>query len=109
MIDDFNDPTQQEDTTPNYNYLDTIKRLAKLAEYHEPKKPKGRKKLRKVLEKAERERNQLLYLIGQLASENKMMRRAIALAVAANRRQLDDDLAENTLRLLPPKQRGEGW
>ena len=43
-----------------------------------------------------------------LTHENEMLKRAIMLAIAANRRKLDDDLAEDALRVLPPKRNRRG-
>lgn len=108
MIENF-DIIQSEDAAPVYDnpFAGLHIPAAKHHKHHKGHKPKGKRELKEALKKAERERDQLLCLIGQLGSENKMMRRAIALAIAANRRQLDDDLAENALRLLPPKRRRE--
>jgi len=75
-------------------------------EHHKKHRPKGRKQLRRALEQTERERDRLLFQNGLLYSENAMMKRAIYLATKAQRRQLDDGLAEDTLRLLPPKREG---
>lgn len=85
----------QEDyvpTTTDYMNLPTLKH----------RKPKGKKKALKALRKTEVERDRLLYLNGQLTHENEMMKRAIMLASAANRRKLDDGLSEDILRLCPP-------
>lgn len=87
--------TTKEDyvpTTTGYMNLPTLKH----------RKPKGKKKTRKALRKTEVERDRLLYLNGQLTHENEMMKRAIQLATAANRRKLDDSLSEDILRLCPP-------
>ena len=72
------------------------------------RKPKGKKKTRKALEKKEVECDQLKHLNGQLTHENEMLKRAIMLAIAANRRKLDDDLADDALRVLPPKRNRRG-
>lgn len=71
-------------------------------------RPKNKKAAKKALRKAERERDQLLYANGRLDLENEMLKRAFALAISAKRRQLDDDLAENALRVLPPHRKDRG-
>lgn len=103
MIDDFNVKEPTEIISGNQN----CNAIGPFGTYCPPKhrKPKGKKATKKALKKTECERDQLLVTCGYISAENMMLKRAITLAVAANRRQLDDNLSEDALRLLPPQKR----
>lgn len=105
MLENFDAP-QQEAATPTYS--SPFNGYIPVSLFPKHRKPKGKKKSKKALEKVEQERDRLLYMVGYLAAENEELKRGIALAVAASRRQLDDGLAENTLRLLSPKRKDKG-
>lgn len=104
MIDEFIPTASQPATTSDYSNLPTGISIPP-KKHH---KPKSKKKMRKALKQAERERELLIYNNGRLAMENDLLKRSIYLAVAVNRRQLDANLSEDTLRLLPSKQRNRG-
>lgn len=104
MIDDFIPTVSQPATTADYPSMSN-------GMYTPPakhRKPKSKKKLRKALKQAEKEREQLIYNNGRLTMENDLLKRSISLAVAVSRRQLDAGLSEDTLRLLPSKHKDRG-
>lgn len=67
------------------------------------RRPKNKKKAKKAMRKAEHERDQILVAYGYVVAENELLKRSMALAVAVSRKRFDDDLGDDTLRLLPPK------
>lgn len=115
MIDDFNVATLTPEAPAEDTALDTNRFTAYIPsmgmEYPKPrgkKRKKGTKgkRTQEALEKAMRERDQLLYANGRLSMENDILKRVFTLVTAVKREQFDDNLAENAVRLLPPKRKG---
>lgn len=101
MMDNFT-------TTPALNPTPGIESI--FPSYLEPismkhRHPKGKKKKKKALKKAEHERDQLLVAYGRVLVENEFLKRSIDLAIAVSRKRYDDGLGDDTLRLLPPRKR----
>ena len=100
MLEHF-EPIPTTVTNPEGITLPRTMQPCRSKKHRHPKK----KAPKKALKKLERERDTLYQANGCLALENSILKRSIMLATAASRRKLDDELANNTLALLPRNER----
>lgn len=64
--------------------------------------PKSKKKQRKLLKQLQRERDEIIFRNGCLATENQMLKMLILMSIHAKKGSLDDRIAANGLKMLPP-------